>query len=152
MSYITLTLDTTSPTLEIYSPSYTTRENDVEFRILANEKIDSWQEIYIIDKDENRHDYTFKVEDKEIIGIVNFNNYPLGLATIYVKTRDEVHNVSSLFKKTITIKNSLSILTLSIDDFKKIDMKDNNINRFNDISDKSRIINIKDGNGRVGGI
>lgn len=134
MSYIIVELDTTSPTIEIYSPSYTTREAEAEIQIQANEQLDNWQETYIIDGNGVRHDYTFLVQEKELIGIVSFNNMPVGLATLYVTVRDDVNNVSEKYSKIITIKESLNLLKLEIEDFSRKMI----------IDDKSRTIDISE--------
>lgn len=133
-NYITLELDTTEPILEIYSPSYTIREVDVEVSITSNESLDNWQETYLIDENGIRHDYNFHIEGNQIVGLLNFNGFPLGLARLYIRVRDEVHNISSVYSKIITIRNSISLLKLNILDF----------NRKIEIADTSLILDVLD--------
>jgi hypothetical protein len=124
-SYIVLELDTTPPEIEIYAPRYTTREILNEIKIISNEKLSAFQDIYIIDSKNNRHDYTFEYSENEFIGFVQFNELSYGMATIYVTVKDEVYNRSALVSKTIEIKESLSRLNVSISDsFRSVTIKE----------------------------
>jgi hypothetical protein len=109
-NYLLLELDTTAPTLHIYAPSYTTRSTITPITIEANETIGSHQEIYVIDSAGNRKDLTFTHEGSSLVGELSFNDYPIGIATLYVRLKDEVDNVSSLYSHTISIMES-EILT-----------------------------------------
>lgn len=138
MSYITIQLDTTEPTLNIYAPSYVTIDMQVDILIESDERLDDWQEIYVIDQDGKRHDYTFKITNNRITGVINTNTYPVGLATLYVTVRDEVHNVSRQHEKVITVRETFQSLELEINDSAlqldiydgnlKMDIKDSDVN------------------------
>lgn len=105
-SFFAIQLDTTPPQIEIISPSYTTQYSLIEIRIQSNEPLEQSQEIYIIDSIGNRHDLTFLYQTTEYVGYVSFNNYPVGIGTIYARLTDEVGNVSELTSKTINIVKS----------------------------------------------
>lgn len=162
-SYIVLELDTTPPEIDVYCPSYTTTDLSNEITIVSNNDIlAESQEIYVIDSNGERHDYTFQRErDNEFVGIVKFALFPIGMATIYVRMVDDVGNVSNLISKSFEIKESLTILTLDINDKKSnIDIENKskniminskstnaNVNDFDlniDIDDKSMKIKLRD--------
>lgn len=126
-SFVYIEFDRTPPTVEIYAPSYTTVDLVNEITIEANENITSdHQEIYVIDSNGIRHDYTFeKGLDNQLVGLIKFAEYPLGIVTIYAKIKDEVDNFSNLVSKSITLKENLTLLKL-------------------DIRDSSRLVNIKE--------
>lgn len=113
-SFVYIELDTKSPNLEIYAPSYTTTDLDNTIILESDESLSGFQEIYLIDSEGVRHDYTFNNDGNMLIGKVNFTNFPLGIATIYARVKDEVDNVSELISKLIDIKESLSLLRLDI--------------------------------------
>lgn len=102
-SFITLELDTTPPKLQIYAPNYTTKNTDLNLTIIASEMVDKWQEIYLIDREGKKHDFTFHIDNKEIIGLIPMANIPLGIATIYARLRDELHNVSDLYSFSFSV-------------------------------------------------
>lgn len=142
-SWILLELDTTPPEIEIYSPRYTTREIENEIRIVSNEKLSTYQDIYVIDSQGNRHDYTFQYNEDEFIGHIRFNELPYGICTIYAQLKDEVDNFSPLVSKSIEIKESLSRLNLTIDDsIRNLQISDTVRNLT--ISDKVRDVQIYD--------
>lgn len=118
-SFFTLTLDTTPPTFEIYSPQYTQKEIETEIRIVANENLSINHEIYLIDSLGERYNYTFLLSDNEFIGKVQFTNVNYGIATIYVTVYDEVLNKSSLLSKAINIIGGQK-LKLDINDFTNV--------------------------------
>ena len=103
-SYFTLTLDTTPPGIEITAPWYTTIHADTHIYIIANETLDIWQEIYIIDSAGQRHDFIFVHQGDRLYGVIKFSQVAQGIATIYARVRDTVHNVSALMSKAIEIK------------------------------------------------
>lgn len=114
-SYIILTLDTTAPNVEVLIPNYTTQQIRTEIRLVANEPLGEWQEIYVIDSQGDRHDLTFlhDNETNEYVGQVFFEGYPLGIATIYATLVDEVGNKSPLVSKSFKIVKS-DILEVSL--------------------------------------
>lgn len=109
-NYLILELDTTAPTLYIYAPSYTTRSAVTPITIEANETLASYQDIYIVDAEGNKKDLTFTHEGSSLVGELSFNDYPLGIATLYVRLKDDVDNVSSLYSHSFSIMES-EILT-----------------------------------------
>jgi hypothetical protein len=116
-SYMVLTIDTKNPTVEIYAPSYTTKDVMNTITIEADEPIANYQDIYVIDSSNQRHDYTFeKVSDNQYVGRVRFNTMPLGVATIYARVKDEVENYSNIAMKTFEIKDSIHKGNISISD------------------------------------
>lgn len=127
MSYVVLEIDTTNPTVSIYAPNYTTQDVVNTITIEANEPVSDYQDIYLIDSLDNRHDYTFSKEsDNQYVGRVRFNNLPLGVHTLYARLKDEVDNYSNVAIKSIEIKESLNKGEISISDreFKKIGISD----------------------------
>jgi hypothetical protein len=125
-SYVTLELDTTSPTIEIFAPKYTTETITNVITIESNEKLAKYQDIYVIDSKGVRHDYTFeKDSDNTYVGIIRFNNYPIGIATIYARMKDEVDNFSNVATSSIEIKEGLTLLSLEIkDSVRELELKD----------------------------
>ncbi|UUV46719.1 hypothetical protein [Bacillus phage vB_BanS-Thrax4] len=148
MNYIIVELDTTAPTLEIYAPAYTVREANVEVTIEADETIGQ-NEIYVIDENGTRHDYTFAKNENYLTGILDFNGFPLGLARLFVRVKDTVDNVSELYEKTITIRESLTILNPVISDSKKSNIQNKDIERKAETIDKDRQLTVKDGKSQI---
>jgi hypothetical protein len=74
--------------------------------IQANESLSSYQELYIIDSEGNRHDLTFSHEGDALMGELSLNGYPVGIATLYVRLKDEVDNLSSIYSFAFHIENS----------------------------------------------
>lgn len=119
-SYLLIDLDTTKPEVSIYAPRYTTEDISNTITIEANESLSAYQDIYVVDSEGRRHNYTFEKESDNIfIGKIRFNNLPLGIATIYARVTDEVDNVSDLALSTIEIKKAITLLSLEIADFSK---------------------------------
>lgn len=148
MNFIILELDTTAPTIEIYAPAYTVREASVEVTIEADEEIGTPNEIYVIDETGTRHDYTFSRSGNYLTGILDFNGFPLGLARLFVRVTDTVNNVSELYEKTITVRESLTILKPVIsDDIANVQIKD--IDRKTETIDKDRQLTISNGKSRI---
>lgn len=116
--YFTLFLDTTAPHISIYAPPYSNNSTANEIRVVADENVGEFQNIYIVDSMGFRHDVIFsKVSENEYSGQITFNEYPIGIATIYAQLKDEVGNISELVSKAIniitTIDSFLMELTLS---------------------------------------
>ena len=140
-SFLYIELDTTPPEIEIIAPSYTTTDLLNTIKIEADENISDYQEIYVIDSNGDRHDYTFKKEKANLlIGQISFFNFPFGLSTIYVRLKDNVDNTSELISKSIIIRETLTLLTLDIKDSAKsmtINEEDINPIRIDDSSQNS---------------
>ena len=116
-SFIIVELDTKSPEIEIYAPSYTTSNISNRIIVKSDEKLSEFQNIYVVDSANNKYYYTFeKTDDNTLTGIITFNNTSLGVATIHVQVEDEVSNRSKIFCKRINIKDSLNLLLLEIED------------------------------------
>jgi hypothetical protein len=113
MGYILIELDTTGPRVEIHAPSYTNKSAKTPINIVANESLASYQEIYIMDAEGVRHDLTFLHSDNEFVGEMYFNDYPLGVTTIYARVKDTVDNMSNLASFSFYIRES-EILTLDM--------------------------------------
>lgn len=114
-SIVYIELDTKSPNLEIYAPSYTTTDLDNTIILESDESLSDFQEIYLIDSEGARYDYTFnKEKDNMLVGKINFTTFPIGVATLYARVKDDVENVSELISKSIDIKEFLSLLILEI--------------------------------------
>lgn len=110
MNYILLELDTTPPILEIYAPNYTTRSALTPITIQSNELLSSYQEVYIVDSEGERRDLTFAHEGSALVGSLYLNGYSVGIATLYVRLKDEVDNISALYSFSFNIIES-EILT-----------------------------------------
>lgn len=149
MNFIILELDTTAPTIEIYAPAYTVREASVEVTIEADEEIGTPNEIYVIDESGTRHDYTFNRAGNYLTGILDFNGFPLGLARLFVRVTDTVDNVSNLYEKTITIRESLTILKPVISDSNKTKIQNQDIERKTETIDRDRQLTVTDGKSRI---
>lgn len=105
-SNFTLTLDTTPPNIQIYSPNYTTIESDLDVRIETTDILDNWQDIYLIDSEGTTHNLTFQQSGNELTGVIGFDNVSLGMATFYVRLRDDVGNVSDLKTHSVSVVES----------------------------------------------
>lgn len=108
MSYVVLNIDTTNPHIEVYAPSYTTPDVVNTITIESSEPVAIYQDIYIIDSQNVRHDYTFLKEDENTyVGRVRFNNLPYGVHTIYARLKDDVDNYSNTAMKSFEMRESL---------------------------------------------
>jgi len=106
-SYLTLMLDTTEPDIELLLPSYTTQQSNTEITIIANETLaESGHDIYIIDSRGIRTDLTLTYNGNELVGLIDFGSFPMGMATVYARVLDEVHNLSGIVSKSIRVMNS----------------------------------------------
>lgn len=106
-SWVNITLDTSPPTVIIHAPTIIIEKNYEYITIEANENLDIRQEVYIVDSLNKRHDYTFALEPdkKTLFGNVSFQDYPNGMATLFVIVYDEVWNKSMLYRKSINVGN-----------------------------------------------
>lgn len=128
-SYVEIYFDTSKPTIDVYAPSYTDTELLNEIVVEANEPLSEEHTAYVIDSLGYRHDYTFeKEEENKLVGIIRFATYPLGIATIYVESYDEVLNKSNIVEKSIEIREALTLLKLDIREIDR-DINTNDIER-----------------------
>jgi hypothetical protein len=143
-SYITIELDTTSPKVEVFAPKYTTDDIINTITVEASEKLANYQDIYVIDSNGVRHDYTFERDsDTTFVGVIRFVNYPLGIATIYARMKDEVDNFSNVASTSVEIKEGLTLLSLEISDsVRDVSLRDLDMDI--EINDKSMRIEIED--------
>jgi hypothetical protein len=113
--YFTLMLDTTGPNVEVYVPPYADRENLNEITFVSNEPLSSYQDIYFIDSQGERHDFIFLLTgDNEYVGNVVFTDYPMGIGMFYGHFKDDVGNLSNLVSKPINIISSHDALVLKL--------------------------------------
>jgi len=103
MNYFILELDTTSPVIEIECPDYTTKREPLPIIIQANEALDSWHDVFIIDSQGTRHNVILTLNGDRFEGFISFNDAHYGVATIFARTRDEVFNVSNIAQKSIVV-------------------------------------------------
>lgn len=103
MNYFILELDTTSPVIEIECPDYTTKREPLPIIIQANEALDSWHDVFIIDSQGARHNVILTLNGDRFEGFISFNEVHHGVATIFARTRDEVFNVSNIAQKSILV-------------------------------------------------
>jgi hypothetical protein len=74
---------------------------------VSNEKLSSFQNIYIVDSQGTRHDVIFSFDgDRTLTGNVIFNDYPIGVTTIFAQVKDEVDNISNLANFPISVITS----------------------------------------------
>lgn len=138
-SFIEVHLDTTAPTIQIYAPSYTTKEAINRIIIESNEKLDNYQEIYVIDSRGERYNYNFFHESDNIfIGQIQFMNL-IGIVTIYARMKDEVGNLSNLVSKSIEVKEYISLLNVKISD-KQMNITNKHKSQNITISNRTNII------------
>lgn len=144
-NYFLLELDTTPPIIEIYAPSYVTRESNAEVVIQSDGCLSLYQDIYVIDSVGTRRDYTFNYNEtlQQYIGVLNFKDYPLGEITIYAQLQDDVWNMSEKVYQTIVIKESLTRMSLDMaDQLKGIVVAGQKAHEMI-VTDSARHINIK---------
>lgn len=103
MNYFVLELDTTSPVIEIQCPDYTTQREPLPIVIQADEALDSWHDVFIIDSQGTRHDVIITLNGDRFEGSISFNGVHHGMATIFARSRDEVFNVSNIAQKAILV-------------------------------------------------
>jgi chemotaxis protein CheY-P-specific phosphatase CheC len=108
-NFFKLELDTTPPKVIITAPSYTVPHIDTEIIVSSNEPLDKYQEFFIVDSAGIKHNVIFDYLGDSFRGIVDFGNYALGIATIYARVKDEVHNLSELVTATINIRQPAAV-------------------------------------------
>lgn len=137
-SCVFIELDTTSPQIAVYAPRYTTADIVNEIVIEANESLSEYQDIYAIDSVGVRHDYTFqRVADDQFVGLIRFNDFPLGITTIYARLKDDVDNFSETVQATLLVKESTPSLKLGIRDSQRAITVNSRI-RLHDVSETIR--------------
>ncbi len=110
MNYFILELDTTSPVIEIECPEYTTKREPLPIIIQADEALDSWHDVFIIDSQGTRHDVIITLNGDRFEGSISFNGVHHGMATIFARSRDEVFNVSNIAQKSIFVMADAEVL------------------------------------------
>lgn len=129
MNNLTVTLDTTPPVVSIIAPKYAMADDIVHITIEANEALDSWNNIRIVDNNDIDISNTFTMYENSFIGSVHI---PTGInkITIYAQLRDDVWNMSDIISKTVDILTGKTLKIVSI----------NEIIMNNDISDLTRLL------------
>jgi hypothetical protein len=131
-SYFTLTLDTTNPIIQIYAPSYTSRESNNIITIVGNETLSSFQNIYIVDSKGDRHDVTFSFNGTNTFtGNIVLSGFPVGVSTIFAQLQDEVGNFSNIATAHI------SVITSTYHSLFKLKMSEESRNEKTDISTRN---------------
>lgn len=101
-SYFNLILDTTPPQLTITSPSFCLVDEIIEVYVYSNEALSIWQDIYIIDNSNIKHELTFsRTDDYTYFGYVDLTGYPLGITTIHANLRDDVFNTARITRSIV---------------------------------------------------
>lgn len=114
-SFLTVSLDTTSPTIEIQSPSYSTRTLPLSVTVQGDELLDTTAEIYTIDSLGVRRNYNFTYQTTRFSSSIDLTSYPLGMITIYAKVRDTVFNYSALVSKQVNLVASSDAIKVKVD-------------------------------------
>lgn len=106
MSHIKLTLDTTPPQVEIVAPTFVPQSAiaPIPIYVHANEELDPWHEVYFVDADGVRHDYTLLHQGDMLSGAIPVHQMPTGIGTLYARVRDTVHNVSDIATHSIYVQ------------------------------------------------
>lgn len=121
-AYFYLELDTTPPEAEIIAPYYTIPTSKLPVEIIANEELDLWHEVYLIDAQRERHNFTFQYLGDRFYGLLDITAASLGIATIYAKVQDKVHNVSSLMTATVDVKTGAKIYVFPSEMVRAVDI------------------------------
>lgn len=136
-SWFNLILDTTPPVVEIISPQYTAYNVHTEITVQSNENLMNYQEIYVIDSIGERHDLTFLYDGDNFYFDAVFNDtYSLGIATIFVRLKDDVGNITNLISKPIEIIQNTNDLIVMLSDYcRNLNINDNKMKIELSISD-----------------
>jgi hypothetical protein len=103
-SFFKLTLDTTSPEIEVFVPQYVLSSGDLDITVQGNEELDpSYQEFYLIDSKGQQHPFILTYFDKQFKGKVSLFNIPTGLLTVHIGVKDSVLNPSPVITKTLSV-------------------------------------------------
>lgn len=104
-SFLTVNLDTTKPSVEIYAPEYVATNSIMEIMVMANEDLDIFQDIYMSYEGVSVP-LTFSQENNKFKGLVSLHGIPEGMLEISVQVRDVVHNLSDKVVKTVNALES----------------------------------------------
>ena len=99
-SFLTVNLDTTKPSVEIYAPNYVATNSIMEVLIVANEDLDIYQDVQMVYGDISIP-LIFSQENNKLKGLVSLHGVPEGMLEISVQVRDIVHNLSDKVVKTV---------------------------------------------------
>ena len=99
-SFLTVNLDTTKPSVEIYAPNYVATNSIMEVLIVANEDLDIYQDVQMVYGDISIP-LIFSQENNKLKGLVSLHGVPEGILEISVQVRDVVHNLSDKVVKTV---------------------------------------------------
>ena len=99
-SFLTVNLDTTKPSVEIYAPNYVATNSIMEVLIVANEDLDIYQDVQMVYGDISIP-LIFSQENNKLKGLVSLHGIPEGKLEISVQVRDTVYNMSDKVVKTI---------------------------------------------------
>ena len=99
-SFLTVNLDTTKPSVEIYAPNYVATNSIMEVLIVANENLDIYQDVQMVYGDISIP-LIFSQENNKLKGLVSLHGIPEGMLEISVQVRDIVHNLSDKVVKTV---------------------------------------------------
>ena len=99
-SFLTVNLDTTKPSVEIYAPNYVATNSIMEVLIVANENLDIYQDVQMVYGDISIP-LIFSQENNKLKGLVSLHGVPEGTLEISVQVRDIVHNLSDKVVKTV---------------------------------------------------
>jgi len=119
-NYVIVEFDNTPPVIKIHAPRFTTRSANNIIIIESNENLSEYQDIYAIDKNGSRHDFTFAREsEKKYLGNLKFENFPIGITNIHARMKDDVDNYSNLVIHSINILESIRIVHAKTKDVEK---------------------------------
>ena len=99
-SFLTVNLDTTKPSVEIYAPNYVATNSIMEVLIVANEDLDIYQDVQMVYGNISIP-LIFSQENNKLKGLVSLHGVPEGTLEISVQVRDVVHNLSDKVVKTV---------------------------------------------------
>ena len=108
-SFLNVTLDTTKPCIEVYTPEYASIGSDMEVVIIADETLDNYQDIYILHNNKKTQ-LTFLQKKNKLKGIIPLNDVKEGNMEIHVQLRDEVYNMSEKIVKNIVILENKGLI------------------------------------------
>lgn len=111
-STINVELDTTPPQVAIIAPIYTVPGTETALIVKADEQLDLNHEAYIIDAAGTRHDLVLEYRGNALYGEINVTGYAIGIATIFARVRDDVHNQSGTALATMDIKRAARVFLI----------------------------------------
>lgn len=131
-SFLTVTLDTTSPTVSIIAPEYVAKNETFDIIIQADEMLDQWSDIYVVDSKNRQYPLSFLNDGDRFVGefeVKGMSDY----LRIVASVRDEVFNESLNNMKTINIMTGNGLV---ISDR----VSDRNVNRFKEKENKPNVV------------